>query len=106
MAESSSSSASEPERARRSLVDRLRDRFSPASTRRRKAFERIHRENAWGCEETRSGPGSTLERTKGLREDFAALLRELGVRSVLDAGCGDFHWASHADLPVDRWIGV
>jgi hypothetical protein len=73
---------------------------------RRRVFERIYAENAWLCEESRSGPGSTLARTAQLREALPALLRELGVRSLLDAPCGDFHWMAEVPLPGVAYTGV
>ena len=52
-----------------------------------------------------SGPGSGLARTAGIREVLPGLLRELAVETLLDAGCGDFHWLQAAELPVD-YVGV
>jgi SAM-dependent methyltransferase len=34
------------------------------------------------------------------------LLRRLGARSLLDAGCGDFHWMAHVELDGVEYIGV
>ncbi len=69
-------------------------------------FARIYRLQSWGEGESRSGPGSGLARTEGIRADLAALVRSLGVRSLLDAGCGDFHWMQAADLDLATYIGV
>jgi hypothetical protein len=69
-------------------------------------FTRIYRLRSWGDGESRSGPGSGLERTEGIRADLAALVRSLGVRSLLDAGCGDFHWMQATDLGLDTYLGV
>jgi hypothetical protein len=40
------------------------------------------------------------------RAAFEALVRELSVRSLLDAPCGDVNWLSTFDLSLDRYIGV
>jgi hypothetical protein len=40
------------------------------------------------------------------RPDLEALVRDLGVRTLLDAPCGDFNWICHFDLPIERYIGV
>jgi SAM-dependent methyltransferase len=72
----------------------------------RAAFTRHYRENGWGDPESVSGPGSTLARTETLRRDLPALFRELGVRSVLDAGCGDFNWFRTLDVELDRYVGI
>jgi SAM-dependent methyltransferase len=47
-----------------------------------------------------------VARTALIRADLQALLRELQVRSLLDAGCGDFNWMKEAELPGCRYIGV
>lgn len=73
---------------------------------RRRVFERIYADNGWLCEESRSGPGSTLARTRSLREALPDLLRELGARSLLDAPCGDFHWMSEVPLDGVAYAGV
>jgi hypothetical protein len=53
-----------------------------------------------------SGPGSSLNQTKELRERLPLVLQALGVRSLLDAPCGDLNWMQHVRLPVQRYIGV
>jgi hypothetical protein len=55
-------------------------------------FQRIFEENAWGNSESISGEGSNLERTSVVRAKLPALLAKHGVRSLLDAPCGDFYW--------------
>ena len=44
--------------------------------------------------------------TAEVRRGLPPLLREFGVRTVLDAPCGDFHWMKELDLPVERYIGA
>jgi SAM-dependent methyltransferase len=50
------------------------------------------------AQESRSGPQSTLAATAALRAELGPLLRSLGIRSLLDAGCGDFNWMREVDL--------
>ncbi|MBD0695419.1 class I SAM-dependent methyltransferase [Streptomyces sp. CBMA123] len=82
-------------------------------------FARIYSSGAWtltedsvsGDEgeedgESRSGLGSNLAQTAALRAELPSLLADLGVRSLLDAPCGDFFWMSRVDLGVDRYIGA
>jgi SAM-dependent methyltransferase len=71
----------------------------------REVFAQIYKRNIWGYQETASGSGSTLHYTEKLRQDLPALLGDLGIRTLLDAPCGDFHWMSHVELPVERYIG-
>jgi len=66
----------------------------------------IYRQRLWGDGESVSGPGSGLERTSAFRDDLAVLLNEFGVRSLLDAGCGDFNWQQAIDVRLDTYIGV
>lgn len=69
-------------------------------------FARIYRLRSWGDGESRSGPGSGLARTEAIRADLASLVHSLGVRSLLDAGCGDFHWMQATAVGLANYIGV
>lgn len=86
------------------LLDLLR--LHPATAERRRIFEAIHRSNAWGGSESVSGPGSGVARASLFRPALEAMLRELDVRTLLDAPCGDYHWLGTFDLPLKRYIGV
>ena len=68
-------------------------------------FSEIHRRNIWGYQETVSGAGSTLQYTERLRQSLPGLLAELGVHTLLDLPCGDLHWMSRIELPIERYIG-
>ncbi|HZF07672.1 MAG TPA: class I SAM-dependent methyltransferase [Thermoanaerobaculia bacterium] len=70
------------------------------------AFTRHYRQNGWGDPESVSGPGSTLERTTTIRQELPPLFREFSIRSVLDAGCGDFNWFSTLEITLDHYIGT
>ena len=71
-------------------------------------FGEIHRGNLWGEPESLSGPGSSLAETAVIRRELPPLLARLGVRSLLDAPCGDCHWilAAGLDLDLDLYIGA
>jgi len=84
----------EPEAMRELLAERAKAR--------RAAFVGIWEKNLWNGTETKAGPGSTLAATKELREWLPRVLQELGVASVLDAGCNDSVWMP--ELP--GYIGV
>ena len=71
-----------------------------------KRFERIHETNLWGADTSVSGVGSELEATAAIREWLPGLLTELGVRSLLDAPCGDHRWMASLDLDLDRYVGM
>ena len=52
-------------------------------------------ENSWKCDESRSGPSSTLTRTKNLREKLPILIDKLNIKSIFDAPCGDLNWMKY-----------
>lgn len=55
-------------------------------------FSSIYTNYGFGSTESRSGPGSTLEETKHLREKIVKLVDKYEIKSVLDIPCGDFNW--------------
>ncbi len=54
-------------------------------------FTWIYRSHYWGSESL-SGPGSTIEYTKNLRQELPKLITTFNVKSIFDAPCGDFNW--------------
>jgi hypothetical protein len=93
------------------MLSRLSSLFSfspsdPMSVARQKAFSDIFATRLWGEGESVSGPGSGVARASLFRTDFELLLRELGVRILLDAGCGDFNWLPSFDLKGIKVIGI
>jgi hypothetical protein len=63
-------------------------------------FSRIFATNLW-TGTSRSGIGSELASTAGLRAQLPALLERLDARSLLDIPCGDFGWLSTVALALD-----
>ena len=71
------------------------------------AFDRMAQSGGFsGSTESLSGPGSNLDATKKLRPRLADMLRRLGVRSLVDAPCGDMNWMRHLNYPLEKFIGV
>jgi hypothetical protein len=81
----------------------LRERLTDAEMTER--FQRIYKGNYWSGTESVSGLGSSMEQTAVLRRVLPSLLKDLGVSTLLDAPCGDFHWMKELPLDVD-YIGV
>jgi len=81
------------------------DRASFAGLSLRERFQRIHDTNLWGAAASVSGLGSEVDATAVLRAELPLLLRRLGVRTLLDAPCGDGGWIATTDLGV-RVIGI
>ena len=74
---------------------------------RKKNFKIIYREGGFsGDEFPLSGAGSSLEQTKKVREEIPIIMRELEIKSLLDAPCGDFTWMSEVDLEGITYIGA
>jgi SAM-dependent methyltransferase len=68
-------------------------------------FAVIYKNNLWNNEESVSGAGSTIGNTVALRARLPALLMQYGVKSLVDAGCGDHGWMATLDVDVD-YLGL
>lgn len=55
-------------------------------------FGWIYKTNAWGDDESASGYGSNVRYTENVRIEIPKLIEQFGVRTFLDAPCGDYHW--------------
>jgi hypothetical protein len=87
------------------LRARLTD-WIPAEPDLKSVFGHIVEANRWGSEESRSGPGSTLEYTYNLRHELERVIPAFGVKTLFDAPCGDFHWMKEVAFPRGlRYIG-
>jgi SAM-dependent methyltransferase len=64
-------------------------------------FERIHTTHLWGAPTSVSGLGSERDATVAIEAALPPLLRELNVRSLLDAPCGDARWLGRIGLELD-----
>jgi hypothetical protein len=73
----------------------------------KRAFGDIYRRGGFGrVKETVSGSGSTLGQTARLIAGLPVLFRQLGVRTLLDLPCGDYHWMRLAPLEGITYIGA
>jgi len=88
---------------------RFRDAFQHrvrGRAHRRNIFERIYDQNLWGDPESVSGGGSGTAATDAIRRELPAVFAKYGIKSLLDAPCGDFHWMKHVAGSLDRYVGV
>jgi hypothetical protein len=69
-------------------------------------FSEIYRRRFWEAPESISGPGSSLTQTRALIERLPTLWRELDVKTILDAPCGDFNWMQAVDLSDVHYTGA
>lgn len=86
----------------------LESEAPPAQKRPRHSeiFTHIWRQNSWGDAETRSGGGSTHAATAWLRPQIVELFRFLGVKRLIDAGCGDLNWMGLISEMFDFYLGL
>jgi hypothetical protein len=69
-------------------------------------FTDIYIANRWGDPESRSGPGSSVHRTRLVRPALAQMFRDLTVQSVLDVPCGDFNWMRLTEMTGILYTGA
>jgi SAM-dependent methyltransferase len=70
---------------------------------RSKVFAEIYEKNVWGSAESRSGPGSEIQRTERYRNELVSLLKRRQIGSMFDAPCGDLNWMSLVldEVPIE-----
>lgn len=71
-------------------------------------FDKIYKEGFWGRDEEGlgySGPGSTLNATRLYRAFLEGFLATGVVRSVVDAGCGDWTFSRQIAWPPIQYRG-
>ena len=85
--------------------DELRHRVRGRSH-RRQVFERIYDQNLWGDPESVSGGGSGTSATDAIRRELPVVFERYGIRTLLDAPCGDFHWMKYLVGSLECYVGV
>jgi SAM-dependent methyltransferase len=68
-------------------------------------FSNIYDNYGFGSLESRSGPGSTLDETKKLRESIKKIIKDKNIKSVVDIPCGDFNWMKEIVFNFESYIG-
>jgi hypothetical protein len=84
--------------------DAARDYLRPGH--REDVFTRIYTGNLWGSDESVSGTGSTRASTAAISKQLPALWQRHGIRSMVDAPCGDCNWMSKIAPALDTYVGV
>jgi SAM-dependent methyltransferase len=72
-------------------------------------FNRIYATGRWATDVTgkgTSGSGSTLEITREYRAYIENFIKKHAVKSVIDAGCGDWSYSSAMDWGDASYLGV
>lgn len=68
-------------------------------------FQRYFQTQFWGNRTGSSGPNSDPALTPVLRQNLENLLREYGIRSLLDAGCGDANLFKNMKVENLNYLG-
>jgi hypothetical protein len=71
----------------------------------RRRFHSIYMRNQWRSRASRSGSGSTRASTASVRPALRELFAELGVRNLVDAGCGEFGWLLDVTRDLNLYLG-
>ena len=72
-------------------------------------FNRIYAEGTWGKDvkgRGTSGSGSTLEITREYRAYVEDFMKQHAIKSVVDAGCGDWNFSSAINWGDASYLGV
>ena len=72
----------------------------------REKFAAVYEKNMFRGRVSRSGEGSDKVQTAVIRRELPRLVQELGIKTFLDAPCGDWYWMREVNLPVERYIGL
>lgn len=58
-----------------------------------------------GWPESKSGGGSTLDETEGIRQQIKQLVKDKEIKSVVDIPCGDFNWMKDIVYSFESYTG-
>lgn len=72
----------------------------------RQKFTEVYEKNIFGGRVSRSGEGSDLVQTTVIRRELPKLIKELEVRTFVDAPCGDWCWMRETELGVEQYTGI
>ena len=62
--------------------------------------------NKWAGKHSASGPGSDNYETRIIVDELSSAFSDLGISSMLDIPCGDFHWMKDVNLSHIDYIGA
>lgn len=72
----------------------------------RQKFTEVYEKNIFGGRVSRSGEGSDLVQTAVIRRELPKLIKKLGVKTFVDAPCGDWCWMRQTELAVEHYTGI
>jgi hypothetical protein len=70
-------------------------------------FTDVYLNNHFQGRESISGPGSNLVQTQTVQQQLPLIIQALGIKTLLDAPCGDYYWMQNVQLDgLDLYVGV
>jgi len=69
-------------------------------------FQDIYQKHLFGKSTSASGPGSSLDATKAIREAIFELFNEYRIQNIVDIPCGDFLWFREMALKDLKYTGL
>lgn len=61
--------------------------------------------NEWHSNESKSGNGSELNKTKNIRKNLPIIINKYKINSFLDVPCGDFNWIKEIINFIPNYVG-
>lgn len=86
-------------------AEAISDRVRGVRREPEEVFSKIHVTGSWRGSSV-SGAGSDPGATTSVLAALPELLASLGVRTLLDAPCGDGAWMAQLAYPLERYIGI
>jgi hypothetical protein len=71
----------------------------------KEVFTSIYQNWGFGGNESRSGPGSSLDETEKIRNQIRKLVHEKNIKTVVDIPCGDFNWMKEIVYGFEKYTG-
>ena len=68
-------------------------------------FQDIYKQRLFGKSTSVSGPGSSLDATKVIRESIVELFDQYEIQTIADVPCGDFLWFKAMELKNLKYTG-
>ena len=68
-------------------------------------FQDIYKQRLFGKSTSVSGPGSSLDATKVIRELIVEIFGQYGIQTIADIPCGDFLWFRAMELKDLKYTG-
>ena len=69
-------------------------------------FETIYKRNLWESKESVSGKGSEKAAVQSIIKELPLILEKYGIKSLIDAPCGDYLWMSTLKFKFEKYLGV